>query len=140
MYSQGAGITFGFHGCDEGVARKIINLKEPLNHSLNNYDWLGNGIYFWENSPSRALEFARDLKAKNKIKTPSVIGSFIQLGNCLDLLDFEKLQYLKMGYEIVKLLFDEEKKPLPKNKSIGNSNDLLLRQLDCAVIEGIHKI
>ena len=140
MYSQGAGITFGFHGCDKSVAQKIINLKEPLNQSLNNYDWLGNGIYFWENSPSRALEFAKELKSKNKINTPCVIGSFIQLGNCLDLLDFEKLQYLKYGYVLVKSVFDKQNKSLPLNKVAKDSNEFLLRQLDCAVIEGIHKI
>ena len=140
MYSQGAGIVFGFHGCDKSVAEKIINLKEPLNQSLNNYDWLGNGIYFWENSPSRALEFAKEMKSKNKIKTPCVIGSFIQLGNCFDLLDFENLQYLKYGYVLVKSLFNNQNKPLPLNKVAKDSNDFLLRQLDCAVIEGIHKI
>lgn len=140
MYSQGAGITFGFHGCDKSVAQKIINLKEPLNQSLNNYNWLGNGIYFWENSPSRALKFAKELKSKNKINTPCVIGSFIQLGNCLDLLDFEKLQYLKYGYVLVKSVFDKQNKSLPLNKVAKDSNEFLLRQLDCAVIEGIHKI
>ena len=140
MYSQGAGIVFGFHGCDKSVAEKIINLKEPLNQSLNNYDWLGNGIYFWENSPSRAMEFAKELKSKNKINTPCVIGSFIQLGNCFDLLDFENLQYLKYGYVIVKSVFDKQNKSLPMNKVANDSNEFLLRQLDCVVIEGIHKI
>jgi hypothetical protein len=140
MYSQGAGIVFGFHGCDKSVAEKIINLKEPLNQSLNNYDWLGNGIYFWENSPSRALEFAKEMKSKNKINTPCVIGSFIQLGNCFDLLDFENLQYLKYGYVLVKSLFDKQNEALPLNKVAKDSNEFLLRQLDCAVIEGIHKI
>ena len=140
MYSQGAGIVFGFHGCDKSVAEKIINLKEPLNQSLNNYDWLGNGIYFWENSPSRALEFDKEMKSKNKINTPCVIGSFIQLGNCFDLLDFENLQYLKYGYVLVKSLFDKQNEALPLNKVAKDSNEFLLRQLDCAVIEGIHKI
>ena len=140
MYSQGAGIVFGFHGCDKSVAEKIINLKEPLNQSLNNYDWLGNGIYFWENSPSRALEFAKEMKSKNNINTPCVIGSFIQLGNCFDLLDFENLQYLKYGYVLVKSLFDKQNEALPLNKVAKDSNEFLLRQLDCAVIEGIHKI
>ena len=27
--------------------------------SENNYDWLGNGMYFWENSPSRTLSECR---------------------------------------------------------------------------------
>ena len=101
---------------------------------------MGNGIYFWENSPSRALEFAKEMKSKNKINTPCVIGSFIQLGNCFDLLDFENLQYLKYGYVLVKSLFDKQNEALPLNKVAKDSNEFLLRQLDCAVIEGIHKI
>jgi len=141
MYSRGTGIIFGFHGCDKSVADKVINLKEPLNQSINDYDWLGHGIYFWENSPARALEFATLLKEKSnsKINDPCVIGAVIQLGNCLDLLDYEKLTVLKYGYEILRTALESQNKPLPKNISKGNLKDLLLRQLDCAVIQTLHK-
>jgi len=50
-------------------------------------------MYFWENGPSRALDYAQELKnrpagkVKNSIEEPAVIGAIIQLGNCLDLLD-----------------------------------------------------
>jgi hypothetical protein len=70
----------------------------------------------------------------------TISNPFIQLGNCFDLLDFENLQYLKYGYVLVKSLFDKQNEPLPLNKIAKDSNEFLLRQLDCAVIEGIHKI
>jgi hypothetical protein len=145
MYSRGNGIVFGFHGCDKSVAERVINLKESLKESINNYDWLGNGIYFWENSPSRALEFATHLKnnpfkSKNPIKEPAVIGAFIQLGNCLDLLDYNNLSLLKIGYDILNLTLKNEGIEIPQNKIVGNSGELLLRELDCAVIETLHKI
>lgn len=46
-----AGIVFGFHGCEREVAQKAILNREPITPSNNAYDWLGNGIYFWENDP-----------------------------------------------------------------------------------------
>jgi len=120
---------------------KVLTGKEPLKHSANSYDWLGHGVYFWENSPSRAMEFAEYLKkyptrSKKPITKPSVIGVVINLGFCLDLLDYSNLQLLKKGYKILKdtSSFSE----FPQNKSIGGIGDLLFRELDCAVIESIH--
>jgi hypothetical protein len=145
MYSRGSGIVYGFHGCDKSVAKEVINLKQPLKESINKYDWLGNGIYFWENSPSRALEFATHLKnnpdkSKSPIKDPCVIGSVIHLGNCLDLLDYEKLNLLKFGFDILSSTLSTSKQPLPTNKLRGSLNELMLRELDCAVIETLHKV
>ena len=145
MYSRGSGIIYGFHGCDKSVAEKVVNLKQPLKESINTYDWIGNGIYFWENSHSRAMEFAIHLKdnpgkSKNPIKDPSVIGSVIHLGNCLDLLDYEKLNLLKFGYQILIATLKSSNKPLPINQPRGNLNELMLRELDCAVIETLYKV
>ena len=96
MYSRYAGIVLGFLGCNKSVAEQVINLKQ----SNNDYDWLGNGMYFWENSPARALEYANHLKSypyksKSPIEKPAVIGAVIQLGHCFDLLDYENLKLLK---------------------------------------------
>lgn len=145
MYSRGTGIIFGFHGCDRSVGEKVLNGEQPLKESINSYDWLGNGTYFWENSPSRAFEFATHLKnnptkSKSPIKEPFVLGAIVSLGNCLDLLDYRKLNLLKLGYEVMASTGNLSKKPLPKNKPVGNLHELMLRELDCAVIETIHKI
>lgn len=63
-----------------------------LTASTNEWNWLGPGVYFWEQNPARALEYAIDSannKQKNKVRiaTPFVIGSIIELGNCLNLLE-----------------------------------------------------
>ncbi len=141
MYSGGTGIIYGFHGCDQSIAVKIINQELQLKSSKNVYDWLGNGMYFWENSPSRALEYAMYLKSnsgksKNPINDPCVIGAIIHLGSCLDLLDYENLKLLKGGFDILKATTDK----LPSNIPKGNLNELMLRNLDCAVIEPLHKV
>ncbi len=107
MYSKRAGLIIGFHGCDEEVRNFMVaNQNAMLSPSENNYDWLGNGIYFWENNKTRALKYAHDLKnrpskAKSSIKTPAVLGAIIDLGHCLDLLDSEYLNLLKSGYQIL---------------------------------------
>ena len=141
MYSTRSGLVLGFHGCDESVALKVLTGEEFLKRSVNNYDWLGHGIYFWENSPSRAMEFAVHLqkypgRSKGKIVKPAVIGAVLNLGFCMDLLDFDNLQFLKTGYEVLQLTSDFVN--FPKNRSIGGIGDLLLRELDCAVIESVH--
>ncbi|MCB9233599.1 MAG: hypothetical protein H6581_18220 [Bacteroidia bacterium] len=145
MYSTGTGLILGFHGCDKSVVEKVLNGHQSLKHSNNKYDWLGNGVYFWENSPSRAMEYARHLKknperANNPIKEPAVIGAVLKLGNCLDLLDYQNLKLLKFGYEILTESYKFSEFKMPVNKPIGNLNDLLLRDLDCAVIETLHQV
>jgi len=102
---------------------------------------LGHGVYFWENSPSRALEFAEYLqqnpqKSKGNIVEPAVIGAVIHLGFCFDLLDYGNLQLLKEGYN--SLLAYNNISDLPQNKEVKGLEGLLLRELDCAVVETIH--
>lgn len=145
MYSRRSGLILGFHGCDEVLVDEVVNNKTSLKASENEYDWLGHGVYFWENSPSRALDYATYLKnnpqrAKNPIKKPAVIGAIIQLGFCFDLVDFEMLQLLKSGYHVFEAAWENEGKKLPTNKEVGHNGDLLLRELDCAVFETIHHI
>lgn len=142
MYSTRTGLVFAFHGCDESILEKVLNGKEELKSSENSYDWLGHGVYFWENSPMRALEFANQLKksksGKNTIKKPAVIGVALNLGYCLDLMDFENLSLLKSGFDLLNATQKSSK--LPQNKTVGDSKDLLLRDLDCAVIETLHTV
>jgi hypothetical protein len=143
MYSTQSGLILGFHGCDQSLVDDVLFGKVNLKKSENDYDWLGHGIYFWKNSPERALEYAKTLKkypkrAKNPIKTPAVIGAVIDLGYCLDLTNYENLSLLKASYESLILISKNSKYKLPENKTAGNSKDLLLRDLDCAVIENLH--
>jgi len=142
MYSTRSGLILGFHGCDESVAHAVLNGHSFLKTSSNNYDWLGHGIYFWENSPSRAYEYADFLRKHPKrslgiITKPAVIGAVIDLGTCLDLLDYQNLQLLKIAYQFVSA---QKKNSIPQNKAINNSGDILLKELDCRVIETVHAL
>ena len=135
--------TFGFHGLDKKVAYKILNQKEEFKHSNNDYDWLGNGIYFWENNYERAIQYAIEdsKRANTSIKEPFVLGAVIDPSNCLDLLNQKYLDYLSEAYVQLKSFFEEQGKKLPKNGTFGrNDFDFRKRELDCAVIRYAHQL
>src|SRR5450432_2928152 len=131
MYPSRPGLIIAFHGCDQSIRNKVVNAKIFLNESKNKYDWLGNGIYFWENNQQRAIDFAKGLKknprhGSTRIRTPSVLGAVLNLGLCLDLLDKEYIDLVKESY---KSLVESSKTlgiEVPVNKGLKGSKDLLL--------------
>ena len=132
MYTTRPGLILGFHGCDNSISSKVLIGEKSLKSSENEYDWLGHGIYFWENSDSRALEFAQHQKDNPKyvnypVDNPSVLGAVINLGYCLDLLDYSNLKLLKSAFEILKTSHNSSK--FPTNKRAGKNRDLVLRNL-----------
>jgi len=141
MYYSRSGLTLGFHGTDLSVVNKVVKSTEPLQYEGKPYDWLGAGLYFWKNSPSRALNFAQEIKkypqfhTSFKVEKPAVLGAVIDLGKCLDFTDYGNLQLLKKGYEIVKAIH----KDIPLNSPENGNGDSLLRFRDCLVIETLHK-
>jgi len=123
----------GFHGCDASVGQDVVSGKKPLLSSTNDYDWLGHGVYFWENSPERAWRFAREQCTRGKVKTPFVIGAVLDLGLCLNLQDAKYHQLLKLAYEYYE-------PPLQKEVRNRGGRDMLQRFLDCAVFESLHRL
>jgi len=135
-YHQPFQIT-GFHSCDREVGLRILNGEDQLIASDNTWDWLGPGVYFWEQNPGRALEYAIEVatkKQKNKklIKTPFVIGAIIELGHCLNLLEPNSINIVKDAHNSLEKLSALSGDPMPVNKGAN-------RQLDCAVIKSVHE-
>lgn len=127
----------GFHSCDKKVGIRVLNGEDSLLPSQNKWDWLGDGIYFWEEDPVRAWEYASESsqnKQYNKIRIeePFVLGAIIDLGNCLNLVDRESLKILAASFEGLASLIKEAGKLLPTNK--GDN-----RMLDCAVLQYINQ-
>jgi hypothetical protein len=139
IYSVLPSFILGFHGCDYAVAEKVLDKSEHLKFSQNQYDWLGSGIYFWENSPERAMEWALELARLRRISRPAVVGAVIDLGNCLNLLDSKYLRVVKHAHEDLVAASATAGIPLPRNKPLHGSRRLLLRDLDCAVINAVHR-
>ena len=134
MYRKLPNLVIGFHGCKKDVFDKVVLGGEPLKASSNAYDWLGNGIYFWEQNYERANEWAHNRYAEDA----AVIGAVLDLGYCLNLTDSASSKILKLGYDLLKLRCDIVGNELPENIPSQKSKDVLLRNLDCAVIQRIH--
>jgi hypothetical protein len=138
MYSRKPTIVVAFHGCDLSVRNQIINQKSELKPSTNDYDWLGHGCYFWENDEPRALQFAQEAAQRNgNIKEPAVLGAYIDLGYCLDLMESKYLAMLKPAYTHLKDTIGNMEKKIPENRK-DLSGDYLLRDRDCSIIEALH--
>lgn len=144
MYPAKPGILIGFHGCDKSVRDAIVNHQTMMQDSKKDYNWLGFGMYFWENNPQHAFDFAEELRlrpqrGKVPIHETAVLGAVIDLGFCLDLLEKEHIDLVKQSFSILEDSYNALSLILPRNLPAGNSRDLLLRILDCAVIENLHQ-
>ncbi len=129
--------VLGYHGCEKSVAQNALLNRCPLSPSKNKFDWLGAGIYFWENDPFRALEFAKTVK---QCIEPCVIGAIIDLGYCLDLSTQDGLNQIKLVWEnIVKPIYEKGEIKTNKAGKKGENGELMLRFLDCYVIEALHE-
>ena len=134
--------VIGYHGCERAVGLAAVNGDTPLIAQDRAYHWLGAGIYFWENDPHRALEWAQEKASRNELKDPFVIGAILDLGNCLDLQVRENTPILRSAYDDLVALTERGGKPLPKNRKAPRDrrNDKVMRFLDCAVINHLHRM
>lgn len=141
MYSSRPNLVLGFHGCEKSEQQRLLSDPEYFRKSTQDYDWLGHGMYFWENNPQRAWDWANQKQKAGNLDEPAVIGAVIDLGYCLDLLDAKNIELVKESF----FLFSEENaklsKSIPQNVDHRKdpNKDKLLRYLDCAVIEYTHQ-
>jgi hypothetical protein len=124
-------MVIAYHGCDEQVASRLL-AGEPFRKSNNDFDWLGEGVYFWEYGLDRALQFAHEQRTRGKVERPAVVGALLRLGNCFDLMDTRFTAELGNAFPAFRAKCDRNGWPLPRNG--GPSRDLLLRRRDCAVL------
>ncbi len=80
--------VIAYHGTSGKSAERI--LAEGFVASVNRYDWLGDGSYFFQDVPGfphTAHEHAWSWAGKQHVRDPAVISAKIELLDCLDLLD-----------------------------------------------------
>jgi hypothetical protein len=142
LYEKLTPYIIGFHGCDQSVADMLLNSDQPtFKKSTNDYDWLGSGMYFWENDPNRAWKYIHEAQKREpkRIKNPTVIGAVLDLGHCLNLVENRYITLLKNIYEAFKVATEINNAQMPENKgAYSEDHDKLKRHLDCAVIEFLH--
>ena len=83
----------GYHGTSKDAALTI--LAEGFKVSANDYDWLGDGVYFFQDARLRAWEWAWKLYHEEA----AVIGAKIDFSDCMDLLDIGWAHFLAKAYD-----------------------------------------
>ena len=140
MYDLRPNLIIGFHGCDLRVRDKLLNHPNEIVISKKPYDWLGHGMYFWENNYERAMQWAEDKKRRGAVETPAVIGAVLFLGYCCDLTDSKCIGNLANAYALMAERSRQLGRKLPVNRDMPHDQhrDKLLRDLDCSTIEYMH--
>lgn len=131
--------VLAYHGCDFETAQKLLG-GLPFQPSRKDYDWLGAGIYFWENDPIRAYQWATE--PRHNFDHPSVVGAVIELGNCLDLTTQSGIDAVRLAYDKFILTAEKDGTPIPQNVDLAKQSggDKILRHLDCAVMNYLYEI
>src|SRR5438445_9476736 len=104
--------AYGYHGTTVESARTIM--REGFEHSREGYDWLGDGIYFWQDAPERAWEWARNLSRRRHQK-PAMIGARIHFSigrqegavQYIDLLDIPWEKEIERTFLRLKAEYDQ---------------------------------
>lgn len=141
IYRQSQGLVLGFHGCDQDTAEAVFS-GHQLKPSTNDHDWLGNGVYFWEGDPWRALAWACEAMRKpamvtRPINQPCVIGAVLDLGRCCNLMEYGTVSELARAYDLVKRAFEAVDLEVPENQ-VGE--DLVKRFRDKLVMDAVHAL
>jgi hypothetical protein len=121
--------VYGYHGTSQTKATNI--LKHGFLASDNDYDWLGTGIYFFQDAPIRAKQWATQQHPNN----PAVICAQIQLENCIDLFDVGWQPALKNMYNLFIERHRLLNRPLPKQSPHSSK----AHRLDCAFLNFVHE-
>ncbi|MBR1998694.1 MAG: hypothetical protein IJ993_09775 [Akkermansia sp.] len=124
------GLVIGYHGCSLRTAEDVLSGKiSHLRLSNSKHEWLGKGIYCWENSYHRAFEWAQQHIKKDE--EPAVIGIIISPGECLDLTDSKHLDTLDKVAEALDMDLQSAGLSIPENKGLRHD-------FDCALINYYH--
>lgn len=51
MYVSKPNLIIGFHGCEKADQKRLLDDIKYFKNSHEDYDWLGHGMYFWDNNP-----------------------------------------------------------------------------------------
>ncbi len=109
MYQAGGPpIAVGYHGTTKAAAEAI--LAKGFVPRSNPYDWLGDGVYFFQDAPERARKWAEEHFSKAEA---TVVAAEIDLTDCLDLFDEQWARFLADVYDSYLSFLRQTEMPLP---------------------------
>jgi len=127
------GRVVGHHVCEREKADRL--LSGELVEATGEFEWLGRGLYFWIDNPTRTRAW-RDTRG---CVNPVVLRGVIDIGFCLNLANGEGALELEEAYESYIERQAIAGRSLPTNKRLKYGVPLL-RYLDCAVVETLHAL
>jgi hypothetical protein len=122
--------VYGYHGTSQTKALSILD--RGFRASDNDYDWLGTGIYFFQDAPLRAKQWATEQYPQD----PAVICSRIELDSCIDLFDVSWVPILKDVYNLFIEQYRATNRPLPGQNPFRSK----AHRLDCAFFNFASKL
>jgi len=139
-------IVLAYHGCDITTRDGFVRGEIKPKISSNPYDWLGDGLYFFEGDSSRALKLAEfshahpdRLLTRNPIATPAVVGAVLDVDRWLDLTTQAGINDFSLAARAVVAGSETSGTPLPKNRAaFQGDEDLLHRAFDKAACDMVH--
>ncbi len=138
-------LVVAYHGCDRETENALVSGSlRNLTPSNNPYDWLGPGIYFFQDDWRRALMFAQ-ASADNPsrkftaqpIENPSVVGALLKLSSVLDISTQEGIDAFRVSYQALQKSGVRLKE---NRKSKPDDPDVILRGLDRQVFINLHQM
>lgn len=120
--------VIGYHGTRLDFAQNIMG--EDFRPSANSWEWLGHGVYFWQDAPERAFAWAKEWHSRNGYDGPiAVVAARIQLFDFVDLLDQTGMRVVKnFASEFVDKLLDDDR---------GLVNEYPIHRLDCELFNSM---
>jgi hypothetical protein len=113
-------LIYGYHGTDSRNVESI--LENGFNSSTKPHDWMGRGIYFWQDAPERAKSWAKSYHSNPVVVCAEIL---IDFDHTIDLFDSSPknpyVEWMKRSYSHFRetLSNDDE-----FNKQIGGFHGL----------------
>ncbi len=131
------GRVVGYHGTTATCARNI--LRDGFEPSTHAWDWLGKGIYFFEENRDRAVAWT-PLSERKPRRGPKahrvVLGALIDLNGAMDLTEPYTASVLTLTAKGLEAVFAKDGRPLPKNDTAGRRYfDKILIDSHCFIRE-----
>lgn len=141
-------IVLAYHGCDVTTRDSLVRGDSSPRLSKNPYDWLGDGMYFFEGDAERALKLASAshahpdrLLTRHPIATPAVVGAVLDVDRWLDLTTQDGIANFTAAAANVMAAHESGGTDLPRNKpSFPGDEDMLHRGFDRAVCQMVHAL
>jgi hypothetical protein len=122
----------GYHGTSVDNAQII--LREGFKISRNEYDWLGDGVYFFQDAPMRAAQWANELFGPEA----AVVAVRIELVDCMDLLDIAWGRLLADSYDAFLRHLKSAGLPMPRQTTGAHRLDREVINYTLGLLEERH--